>query len=282
VDWSDGVWGNFEFDFHDIFDIGGVRLMSKAQVVSLVKAGAKVSPPCWTLEDIANPCYGKTAQLEYCGLFMTNKSDCPKVEGDVLLTNGLGDRVWNASDIPAHIRMKPWVSLRLFELLKDYNPNSVVVHLRGTDRPDDRFVADAIATVVQFPTEAPVYVVTDSLPLFEEFKVGVPYARLLNPNAALFRLPVTAERGTHQTSPALLKKCGITKLDLTIDFLADFVALWSAQWGVGKRASYFYKLSRELAGLPSSALESFLQWSPWYLHSRVREEGGMVERKIWE
>jgi len=282
VDWSDGVWGNFEFDFFHIFDLGGLRLMSKAQVISLVKAGAKVNPPCWTLEDITLPCYGKTAHVDYSGLFMTNGSSCPKLEGDVLVTNGQADRTWDVSDIPKHIRMKPWVSLRVYEILKDFNPNSVVVHLRGTDRPDDSFTQHAIATVVQFPEDAPVYVVTDSIPLFYEFATGVPRARLLNPRAALFKLPVTSKQGTHQTNPALLKTYGVSKEDMTIDFLADFVAIWSAQWAVGKRASYFYKQARELAGLPSSALESFLQWSPWHTHRRVKEESGSIDRKIWD
>ena len=283
VDWDDGVWGNFEFGFSHIFDLGGVRLMPKAHVVALVRAGAKVSPPCWTIEDIILPCYGKTTQQEYCGLFMTNDSTCPKIPGDVLVTNGLGERVWEVADIPKHIRLKSWVALRIYDILKDFNPNSIVVHLRGTDRPDDTFAQHAIATVIQFPEEAPVYVVTDSLPLFAEFVIGVPRATLLNPRASLFKLPNTKERGTHQTSPALLKQHGITKEDLTIDFLADFVAIWSAQWGVGKKASYFYKLARELAGLPSSALESFLQFSPWSKYPRVKEEGvAPTNRKIWE
>jgi len=284
VDWSDGIWGNGEFNFQDVFELKGIKTMTKDAVLVLAKQpGVKINPPCWTAEKIWRPVDSITGGDDYIGPFMSKANPLPKCEGDILVTNGQGDRGWWTMDIGEHISLRPHVSEQVKALLKDFNPNSVAVHLRGTDRPDETFTDHAITTISQFPEECPVYVVSDAPSMWKQFKEAVPRSQLVNPNGSVFKLPETSEWGTHQTIPPLMKKYGVKKWDLMVELLADFVALWSAQWAVGKTKSYYFRLARELAKLPQSAMKRFLGWTPWekvvvvnnetfFLSNRVKEE----------
>ena len=273
VDWTDGIWGNGKFDFHDVFELINIKTMTRGQVAALAQIpGIKIRPSCWTALDIWNPTDGKTGGDAYIGEFMTTEDPPLKREGDILVTNGQGNRGWWTGHLTTYIRIRPNVSEQIKALLTGYNPNSVCVHLRGTDRPDPEFMWNAIATVLQFPENAPVNVVTDQKSLYDAFVKEVPRAKLVNPRGEVFKIPETSEWGTHHTIPPIMKEHGVDKWRMMIELLADFVALWGAQWTVGKTKSYYYRLAREFARMPQSEMKNFLGWTVWEEFPRVQEE----------
>lgn len=274
VDWSDGIWGNGLFDFHHVFEIGnGIKTMDKISVLKLVATGkVKVNPPCWTLKDIAEPMNARTCHIDFRGPLHNSTSTVDKVEGDVIIMNGYENRGWYFVNILKHIRMLPHVATEVRALLEDFNPNSVVVHLRGTDRPDPEFTKHAIIAVKQFPEEAPIYVVTDAMTLYEEFKTAIPKATLVNPSSSVLKIPPN-EDGTHKMIPPLMKKYGLSKWRMVIELLAEFVAIWSAQWAVGKRHSFYFRLARQMSRITEDAMKSFMRgWTPYIKYPRIQEE----------
>ena len=260
VDWSDLVWGSEQFDFHDVFELIGVKTMTKEQVVKLMATGrVKINPPIWTAVDVWKPITQETFGDEYAGNFFNDAlENQQKIEGDVLVTNGKGVRAWYSDLLLQHMRIRPEVSERMRILLSEFYTNSLVVHLRGTDRFDETFCQNAIKTAVQFPEDLPVYVVTDSVKLFEEFITAVPRAKLVNPKGEVMKMPKELKNGTHQVRPELLKKYNCSKFQMVIDLLVDFVAIWSAKFSIGYKESFFYKLARDYARFNPDYLEHFL------------------------
>jgi hypothetical protein len=259
VDWSDLVWGAEQFDFHDVFELIGIKTMSKEQVVKLMATKrVKVNPPIWTAEDVWRPITRETFGDEYAGNFFTEEiGSQQKIEGDVLVTNGKGVRAWYSDVLLEHMRIRPEISERMRIMLKDFDSNSLVVHLRGTDRYDEDFCNNAIKTAVQFPEEMPIYVVTDSPKLYEEFIAAVPRAKLVNPKGEVMKMPKEMKNGTHLTVPSLLKRYNCSKFQMVIDLLVDFVAIWSAKFSIGYKESFFYKLARHYAQFNPDLLKSF-------------------------
>jgi hypothetical protein len=283
VDWSDIIWGNGEFNFQDVFELRGLKTMTKEQVCILARQpGIKINPPAWTPELIWMPSNRSIFKEELVGDFMTKSNPIPKCEGDILVTNGNGDRGWWTRNIAEHVVLRPHVSEQVRALLTGFNPNSCVVHLRGTDRPDETFTDHAITTISQFPEECPVYVVTDMPSMWYKFKTGVPRSELVN-KGDLFKLPETSKYGTHHILPTQIKEYGVNKWTLMIELLADFVALWSAQWAVGKTQSHYFRMAREMAKLPSSGLSRFLGgWTPWEKVVVINNETFLLSNRVKE
>lgn len=259
IDWSDYVWGGQQFDFHDIFELYGMKTMTKLQVVKLMATGkVKVNPPIWTAKDVWFPINSKTFEAKYDADFFEGHDDLHKIEGDVLVTNSKKWRGWHSMDLLNHVRIRPEIAERMRTLLVDFNPESLVVHLRGTDRYNDDFCKNAIDTAIQFPEDLPIYIVTDSLKLFDEFKEKVPRAKLVNPNGDVLKMPKERKEGTHLTNPEDLKRFGCDKKQMVIELLVDFVALWSAKYSLGYKESFFYKLARDYAHYPPNLMDKFL------------------------
>lgn len=252
VDWKDGTWGGLEVDFHDIFELVGVKTMKKEAVVKLMASGkVKVHPPCWTAEDVWVPISTKTHDEKYSGNLFYDDSEVKKmvkkIDADVIVTNSRGFRAWFAEDLLKHVRIRPEISEQMRPFFKDFNRECLVVHLRGTDRFDDKFCRGAIDTAVQFPADLPIYVVTDQLKLFEQFQHAIPRAQLFNPKGEVLKLPKNMRQGTHLTTPPILNKYGCNKKQMLIDLLVDFVAIWAGKYSLGTKESYFYKLARGFA-----------------------------------
>jgi len=264
VDWSDGVWGAGEFDFHDCFDLEGVKVMTKQQVLRLVASGrVDVRPKCWDFTKIAYPMWNIVNADEYVGEFMG--FEVLKAEGDVLVTNGKGARYWDLRVICRHLRFKPEVLKGVQERLKDFDPNSIVVHLRGTDRPDAEgtYTEKAVEAVKRtgIPPQQ-VYVVTDQKELWEAFQKGIPEARLVNPNTNIFKIPPSVH-GTHQTHPDTLKKVGVRKWDMMLDLLADWTALLTCATAMGRSESTYFKMPRGIHELGQDTYSQILRgWVP--------------------
>lgn len=241
VDWEDHVWGGLEFDFYKVFFLEGVKTMKKHQVIRLLQnKKTKIRPSCWTPRQIIKHLTLEEMNPKYQGLFQ--KSTTEKVAGDILMTNGEGTRSWNCQVIAKHLRFQPEIIEEIKERLKHFQKESLVIHLRGTDRHISQLdLQSAILTFKEAPLKK--YVVTDEKELWEEFKKEVPDAELVNPHPALFRLP-KSPNGTHQHFPQLLKEYGITKREMLIDLLTDFSALIFSKAAGGRMESTFFQMAR--------------------------------------
>lgn len=264
VDWTDGIFGGGEVDFGDVFEVTGIKTMKKEQVVKLMATGRmKVHPPCWTLMDVASTVTQKTFDEKYSGDLFHDDSKEPeskieRIDADIIVTNGKGFRCWYGLDLLAHLRVRPEYAERIRVLLSNFERDCLLVHLRGTDRLNEEFNKGAIETAKQFPADYKIYVVTDSLRLFEEFKNAIPKAKLVNPQAECLKITSILKSGTHLVGPEVLKKYGVSKKQLLIDSLVDFFAIILAHDAIGLKESYYFKLARGLAKFPQQFLSSFM------------------------
>ena len=92
-----------------------------------------------------------------------------------------------------------------------------------------------------------VYHISDSVELMNEWTKKVPHSQLCNPNCSILQITDTAKKATHLMDSSELKSYGISKYDLIIDSLADFVALTFATSAVGQTKSVYFEVARKLA-----------------------------------
>lgn len=283
VDWSDYVWGgNYEFNFYDCFDVLGIKTVRKDWVMRLAKTGnMKFSPPCWDSEKMWAPYRDEFFQKQYEGEFMCENP--PKVEGDILVTNGNGIRTWDIHAILRHLRFKPRLLNDIKKRLKDFDPNSVVVHLRGTDRPDGKgdWTDKCIEAVKDLPYQ--IYVITDQRDLWEKFHARVPQSKLVNPNSCILKMPPTDKHGTHQTIPPEMDKLGIKKWDYMVDLLTDWVALVTAQQACGRSESTYFLMARAInkRGM-GEWMKLFGGWKPYSKSSQEYNETLLLSNRKQE
>lgn len=270
VDWEDMVWGGNEFGFDEVFELIGVKTASKNEVLrAMIQQDAKIEPAAWTWEDayyrmpgVRGHLIGRTTATQYISSVM-KFGEVPRVDADVIITNGDGERTYDVQTFVNNVRLRPWVLEGIKSILNDFDPNSIVIHLRGTDRPEEKYVASAI-NVLKDQHSLPIYAITDDPKLWEEFKAGVPHAKLLNPNSTSLRIQLPDKRGVHFAKPSELKEQGITKKQLLIELLADWFALTLAQSGFGREVSTYFQMARRLHGVGNDVISEKLLggWMP--------------------
>lgn len=268
VDWEDMVWGGNEFGFNEVFELLGVKTASKNDVLrAMVQQDVKIEPPIWTWEDAyyKSPGLGGKFISQNRKLYIPSiMCDVPqRIDADVILTQGEGTRVYDANVFVNHVRLRPWVMEGIKSILSDFDPNSIVIHLRGTDRPEDKYAKSAIHALKD-QHSLPIYAVTDDRELWDEFKAGVPQARLLNPNSTALRIKLAKQTGLHFAKPSELKAQGITKKQLLIELLADWFALCFAQSGFGREVSTYFQMARKLHAIGNNVISEklFGGWMP--------------------
>jgi hypothetical protein len=264
------VWGGDEFGFNEVFELLGVKTASKNEVLrAMIQQDAKIEPDVWTWEDayykmpgIRGHLVGKEKAKHYISSIMCS-GEVPRIDADVILTNGDGTRTYDVNAFVKYVRLRPWVLEGIKSILNDFDPNSIVIHLRGTDRPEEKYVGACI-DALKDEHRLPIYAITDDRKLWEEFKVGVPHARLLNPNSTSLRIKANEMIGIHFSKPSELKEQGITKKQLLIELLADWFALSLAQSGFGREVSTYFQMARRLHGLGNDVISEKLLggWMP--------------------
>jgi hypothetical protein len=270
VDWEDWVWGGDEFGFNEVFELIGVKTASKNEVLkAMIQQDAKIEPPAWTWEDayyrmpsVNGRLIGKEAKPLYIPSIMCS-GEVPRVDADVILTNGDGTRTYDSIVFLNNVRLRPWVLEGIKSILNDFDPNSIVIHLRGTDRPEEKYVESAI-NVLKDEHRLPIYAITDDRKLWEEFKAGVPHAKLVNPNSTSLRIKLPEKLGIHFAKPSELKEQGITKKQLLIELLAEWFALCFAQSGFGRDVSTYYSMARKMHAIGNDVISQnlFGGWMP--------------------
>jgi hypothetical protein len=203
--------------------------------------------------------------------------EVPRVDADVIITNGDGERTYDVEAFVKHVRLRPWVLEGIKSILSDFDPNSIVIHLRGTDRPEEKYIGSAI-NVLKDEHRLPIYAITDDRKLWEEFKAGVPQARLLNPNSTSLRIKVNEKMGIHFAKPSELKAQGITKKQLLIELLADWFALTLAQSGFGREVSTYFQMARRLHGVGNDVISENLLggWMPTRKNIETNNEANLL------
>lgn len=253
VDWDDDSWGGGDFDFNDCFEIKGIDTITKKQALDLVASGKfEIRPSGWDFYRMKSPLNSETMSDAYIGEFMNNPG-IKKCNGDILVTNGRGVREWHYIKISTHLCFKHSVIEHIKQRLSGFISDSIVVHLRGTDRPDkEDFTGQTIEKLKDRKEE--IYAITDDRRLWDRFHTALPKSRLVNPDSTALKLN-PSQKGSHLISSVELHKLGITKWDLMIDSLVDWVALVCAKEAHGRKESKYFKMARGIHRLGEGELK---------------------------
>jgi len=245
VDWRDENWGQGKWDFSDFFEIIGMPVIPLEMVNDI--EDAKIVPSCWTKEFIEKPMSRLCLRKEFICPIMCDSSQ--KIEGDILVTNGNGFRKYDCENIIGNLRFKPNVANLIKQRLSNFYLPATVIHLRGTDRYSPELMNTWLK---QFDTLMPhskarVYHVSDSKDLIEELLKKVPYSEPCIQNSSILKIPHSTKQGTHQLSTETLEFYDVTKYDLIIDALADFLALAYATDAIGFQKSVYFEMARHIS-----------------------------------
>jgi hypothetical protein len=235
VDWSDIVWGNGKYDFNDFFEIVGIKTISKDKVLKKLQKHPqlKITPSCWTYKKIKDALATNTYVKEY-GCF----NHFEKIEGDVLVTNGLFWRTYRGDAIAEHLRIRPHVIASIQNKLKHIDFNASIIHLRGTDK-NIMNMASILDDLKEY--KELLYVITDDVDLFMTLHNNIPNSKLLNEDTNIMKLEKNRKLGTHFLFEPELKKYNIRKYDMILDLLVDWVALLKMKNFYGNLTSAFYE-----------------------------------------
>lgn len=246
VDWRDENWGQGKWDFSDFFELIGMPVMPLEMISNM--ENAKIVPSCWTLETITKPMTKLQLLDEFTCPIMRNNFE--KIEGDIIVTNGKGFRKFFAGNITDNIRFKRPVADLIQHKLQHFYLPATVIHLRGTDRYNHELINTWFKDydTLMPHSKARVYHISDSKNLMNEWTKKVPHSELCIKDTSILKIPTVIKCGTHQLSKEALEFYSVTKYDLIIDVLADFMALSFATDAIGNRKSVFFEMARLISG----------------------------------
>jgi hypothetical protein len=260
IDWRDYMWGQDNEDFSDYFEIVGIPVVSLATVLSRVTAGAIVNPPAYTYDLLRDP----PSQVMHFPEFQSKiDNSCPKQEGDIIVHNSKGLRMWHLSNLIKNIRVAESARKQIIQQLSGLQLPYTSIHLRGTDRKTETTISYVTSCYAVLPPHAKVrsYVITDMRVLAEEWIQKNPESRFVNENAPVLKIP-PGTQGTHMLAAEVLEFYGITKRELNLNTIADFLVIAFASWGAGHGESTFTKLASFMRQGGSIGVGKWLNWSP--------------------
>ena len=260
IDWRDYMWGQDKEDFSDYFEIVGIPVVSLATVLSRVTAGAIVNPPAYTYDLLRDP----PSQVMHFPEFQSKiDNSCPKQEGDIIVHNSKGLRMWHLSNLIKNIRVAESARKQIIQQLSGLQLPYTSIHLRGTDRKTETTISYVTSGYAVLPPHAKVrsYVITDMRVLAEEWIQKNPESRFVNENAPVLKIP-PGTQGTHMLAAEVLEFYGITKRELNLNTIADFLVIAFASWGAGHGESTFTKLASFMRQGGSIGVGKWLNWSP--------------------
>ena len=260
IDWRDYMWGQGKEDFSDYFEIVGIPVVPLSIVLSRITAGASINPPAYTYDLLREP----PSQVIHFPEFSSKiDNSCPKQEGDIIVHNSKGTRMWHLSNLIQNIRIVPAIRPQIIQQLSGLQIPYTSIHLRGTDRKTETTIAYVNGAYVVLPPHAKVrsYVITDMRILAEEWIEKHPETRYVNENAPVLKIP-PGTQGTHMLAAEVLEFYGITKKELNLNTIADFLVIAFASWGAGHGESTFTKLASFLRQGGTIGMGKWLDWSP--------------------
>lgn len=254
VDWRDEMWGQGDSDFHNYFDILGIETTTIDVVITRLQSGATCFPPSWTIADLSAP------MTKYISMKHTAKKtedmflEYKKREYDILVVkNGL--RTYHITNLVNHLRMIPSVSHAVQANLEHIVSPFTAVHLRGTDRIAEPAETSIDKTIIKFGRlpkyqQSRVYVLSDMKSMVDLWVAQHPTSVHTNPSNCISKIDMGSGSekccGSHMLAKEVYEYYGITKYEMNIDTLTDFVVLATADWCVGnmETESCFTKMSR--------------------------------------
>jgi hypothetical protein len=263
VDWRDDMWGQGTLDFWHYFMIKGIKCIKLENVVELVRKGAKMTPPYWNLQNLIDPPNRTIIHDRYVGPIM--KTTYEKVPGEIIVTNSRGHRMYHSDNMCENICLRPEIAEIVKKRLAEYYLPCTVVHLRGTDRYEESFMGETLENLKTLPPHAKsrIYVVSDMKDLIDKWTNLVPQTQLLNKNSNILKLPFETKRGSHQHSSEVLDFYGVTKHEMNIDTITEFIGLAFATEAVGLEKSLFFQMPRFMNKEGSESIARWLGgWQP--------------------
>ena len=254
------MWGQDKTDFTDYFEILGVLSVPLSTVIDKVKKGAVINPPAYTLEHITNP----PSPLIHFPDF--NSGICKsslKQEGDIIVHNSKGDRVWNLNNLILNLRISEKIAPIIIKNLGGLQIPYTAVHLRGTDRSEEvtlqKYMEDYDALLPHDKVRS--YVVSDTNSYINEWTQKYPDAIVLNKNAPVLKI-LSGSKGTHMMSAEVLEFYGVSKHDLNINAITDFLVIAFSSNNIGNKDSIFTKFAVFMRNATDVGVHLWLNWSP--------------------
>ena len=241
VDWRDYMWGQGEKDFSDYFEIVGIPTVSIGDVVDRLKNGSSVMPPVWTPELLASP---PLESIHYDN-FKMNFHGYKKLDSDIVVVNGKGLRTWHVDNLINNIKLKENIIPPIVEKLSSLNLPYTVIHLRGTDRLNEDSLNRMYSDYESQPPHlrARAYVISDMKKLINIWISRYPDSLVIERDPVVLKLPST-KQGTHMYEAEALEFYGITKHELNMNTILDFLVISFANATYGNSDSVFTSMGK--------------------------------------
>lgn len=269
VDWDNDLVWNLPFD--EFFELKGVQRVSKAYVLRRLQQGAKLNPPCWTMRDVMSPVwmYSHLFDKKYEGILA--KPVIEKHEGDIIVTNGCGTFLFVPSVLYNNLNIEKDVVREMLPAIKSFNPEHIMVHIRGTDKASAKDYDEMKKQFREFTKDTTdvACLIADSKELADDWIAEFPTSVLFRPNASVFKIPKLLDpegkiRGSHLLFPQELKQYGTSKRQIALETMIDFLTLSFALAALGRKDSLFFDTAR-LVGQSKVNQPFMCGWKPlWF------------------
>jgi hypothetical protein len=244
VDWRDYMWGQEVLDFCDYFEILGIKTVTLNDVIFKIKDGASILPSCWTIDNITNIPNETNHFLNYNLEF----NNYERVNSDIIVNNGKGQRTWHIDNLIQNLRLKKSISDQIIERIKLLELPFSIIHLRGTDRLINKSLEESIQPAINEINNKPphilarMYLISDMHDMKNLWLSKFPKTKIVIPNYQISNLP-QGTVGIHQLDKEVLDFYGVTKKELNIDALSDFITICLSSWNISNSSeSLFTKM----------------------------------------
>jgi hypothetical protein len=261
VDWRDPLWGQGTLDFSDYFEIIGIPTITLDKVIDKIKNGATIYPKKWTIDSLldsnSKDHYTKECTVDICDFLYTVQH-----KEDILVDNCLNKRKWNITNLTKNLRIKSDLIPFIIDKLNCLKFPYTSIHLRGTDKNINPF-DNTIKMYAELPklcTET-VYVLGDNKSLLTEWCNTYKNCILYEESSAICKLN-ESKLGTHTLSKDILTKYNITKHELNINTIYNFMIIVYSDWAIGHTTSYYWLMARRLH---DTNIDNYSKWLDGYI-----------------
>jgi hypothetical protein len=156
-----------------------------------------------------------------------------------------------------------------------------MVHLRGTDKASATDYEEMKSQFREYTKDSNdvACLIADSKELADDWISEFPTSVLFRPNASVFKIPKLLDkngvpRGSHLLFPQELKMYGVTKRQLALETMIDFLALSFAQAALGRKKSLFFETAR-FFGARGANQHFMCGWKPLWIHPEMLKLAAM-------
>lgn len=263
IDWRDYMWGQKKEDFSDYFDIVNVTVVQLSDVANRLEKGASIMPSVWTPKLLREP----PSEIIHFGNFKLNFDNYAKINSDIVVVNGKGLRTWHIDNLINNIKVKDSVIPIVVGKINKLKLPYTAIHLRGTDRfsPESLKTLTAEYDGLQPHAKARVYLVSDMKDLVEAWVAKNPTSLRIDENPCIFKIP-PGSQGTHMYEQETLDYYNVSKHDLNVNTIVDFLVIAFANWTYGNKASVFISMAHMMR---QAGVQGVSKWLNGYIPPRA-------------